>query len=65
MTKKLNPQVALSTLLDRNVYDSMKELLDITGKSVMGHMSSETFLKNYKNSRVDKKLAEEYFSITP
>jgi hypothetical protein len=31
----------------------------------MGHMSSEIFLKNYKNSRVDKKLAEEYFSITP
>ena len=34
MTKKTNPQVALSTRLDRDVYDSMKELLDITGKSV-------------------------------
>jgi len=29
----------------------------------MGHMSSETFLKNYKNNRVDKEVAEEYFSI--
>ena len=29
----------------------------------MGHMSSEVFLSNYKNSRVDKEEAEEYFSI--
>lgn len=29
----------------------------------MGHMSSETFLKNYKNNRVDKKISTEYFSI--
>lgn len=29
----------------------------------MGHMSSEIFLRNYKNSRVDKEEAEEYFSI--
>jgi len=31
----------------------------------MGHMSSETFLKNYKNNRVGKEEAEEYFSIVP
>ena len=31
----------------------------------MGHMSSETFLKNYKNNRVDSEDSEEYFSITP
>jgi len=31
----------------------------------MGHMSSETFLKNYKNNRVDKEDSEEYFSIVP
>ena len=31
----------------------------------MGHMSSETFLKNYKNNRVDKDLASEYFAILP
>jgi len=31
----------------------------------MGHMSSEIFLKNYKNSRVDEKLSSEYFGITP
>ena len=29
----------------------------------MGHMSSETFLRNYKNSRVNKEDAEKYFSI--
>jgi integrase len=29
----------------------------------MGHMSSETFLKNYKNNRVDKDMASEYFRI--
>jgi integrase len=29
----------------------------------MGHMSSETFLKNYKNNRVDKDMASEYFNI--
>jgi integrase len=29
----------------------------------MGHMSSETFLKNYKNNRVDKEMADQYFSI--
>lgn len=32
---------------------------------IMGHMSSDIFLKNYKNDRVDKKLAKQYFSITP
>jgi hypothetical protein len=32
---------------------------------IMGHMSSETFLKNYKNNRVDKDLASEYFAILP
>ena len=31
----------------------------------MGHMNSTTFLKNYKNNRVDKEDSEEYFSITP
>lgn len=31
----------------------------------MGHMSSEVFLKNYKNNRVDKEDSEEYFSIKP
>lgn len=30
---------------------------------IMGHMSSETFLKNYKNNRVDPELAFSYFSI--
>jgi len=29
----------------------------------MGHMSSETFLKNYKNNRVDPESASEYFGI--
>jgi len=29
----------------------------------MGHMSSETFLKNYKNNRVDAESASEYFGI--
>jgi len=29
----------------------------------MGHMSSETFLKNYKNNRVDTESASEYFGI--
>lgn len=29
----------------------------------MGHMSSETFLKNYKNNRVDTESASEYFEI--
>jgi integrase len=29
----------------------------------MGHMSSETFLKNYKNNRVDKELSDQYFGI--
>lgn len=32
---------------------------------IMGHMSSETFLKNYKNNRVDKETAEKYFKISP
>ena len=32
---------------------------------VMGHMSSETFLKNYKNNRVGKEESDEYFSIKP
>lgn len=32
---------------------------------IMGHMSSETFLKNYKNNRVDKDIASEYFGIKP
>jgi len=31
----------------------------------MGHMSSETFLKNYKNNRVDTELSSEYFGIKP
>ena len=29
----------------------------------MGHMSSETFLKNYKNNRVDAESSAEYFGI--
>jgi integrase len=29
----------------------------------MGHMSSETFLKNYKNNRVDEESSAEYFGI--
>ena len=29
----------------------------------MGHMSSETFLQNYKNNRVDQESAYEYFGI--
>ena len=29
----------------------------------MGHMNSETFLKNYKNNRVDREDAEKYFGI--
>ena len=33
--------------------------------NVMGHMSSETFLKNYKNNRVGKEESDEYFSIKP
>jgi hypothetical protein len=36
-----------------------------TSLDIMGHMSSETFLKNYKNNRVDKKIAKAYFSIAP
>ena len=32
---------------------------------IMGHMSSETFLKNYKNNRVDKETSESYFKIKP
>ena len=30
---------------------------------IMGHMSSEIFLKNYKNNRVEKEMADQYFSI--
>ena len=36
-----------------------------TALDIMGHMSSETFLKNYKNNRVDTKLSKSYFSIAP
>jgi hypothetical protein len=32
---------------------------------IMGHMSSETFLRNYKNNRVDKETAQRYFQINP
>ena len=32
---------------------------------IMGHMHSETFLKNYKNNRVDKDESDLYFNIVP
>lgn len=32
---------------------------------IMGHMHSETFLRNYKNNRVDKEESDLYFSIAP
>lgn len=53
MTKKPNPQVALSTRLDRDVYDSMKELLDITGKSVA--VFTEDAITQYISSVVNPK----------
>ena len=31
---------------------------------IMGHINSETFLKNYKNNRVDAEDSKRYFSIT-
>ena len=53
MTKKTNPQVALSTRLDREIYDSMKVLLEITGKSVA--VFTEDAITQYMTSIQDPK----------